>query len=88
MCPGYIDGITAGYNIGLPVISVFATDALKMKVIPECVLGEKKICLAISEPFAGSDVGAIKTVAIKSKCGNFYTMSGTKKWITNGTFCD
>jgi hypothetical protein len=24
----------------------------------------------------------------KSKCGKFYIVNGTKKWITNGTFAD
>lgn len=23
-----------------------------------------------------------------SECGKFYIVNGTKKWITNGTFCD
>ena len=27
-------------------------------------------------------------VAKKSPCGKFYIVNGTKKWITNGTFCD
>ena len=26
--------------------------------------------------------------AKKSECGKFYIVNGTKKWITNGTFCD
>jgi len=59
-----------------------------MNILQKCISGDKKICLAISEAFAGSDVAAIQTVAIKSECGNFYYITGTKKWITNGTFCD
>lgn len=38
-------------------------------VLPDIVRGKTKICLAISEPFAGSDVANIKTTAIKSECG-------------------
>jgi alkylation response protein AidB-like acyl-CoA dehydrogenase len=44
--------------------------------------------LAITEPWAGSDVSAIKTSAVKSECGKFYIVNGMKKWITNGVFCD
>jgi len=44
--------------------------------------------LAISDPDAGSDVAGLTCVAEKSPCGKFYIVNGTKKWITNGTFCD
>ncbi|KAH6975871.1 acyl-CoA dehydrogenase family protein [Ilyonectria destructans] len=44
--------------------------------------------LAISEAFAGSDVAGIQTTATKSLDGKHYIVSGTKKWITNGTFAN
>lgn len=44
--------------------------------------GEKNICLAISEAFAGSDVAGMKTTAKKSADGKHYIVNGTKKWIT------
>ena len=44
--------------------------------------------MAISDPDAGSDVAGLTCVAEKSPCGKFYIVNGTKKWITNGTFCD
>jgi alkylation response protein AidB-like acyl-CoA dehydrogenase len=53
-----------------------------------CLRGEKLICLAITEPWAGSDVANIQTTAVKSPCGKFYIVNGLKKWITNGIFCD
>ena len=74
--------------IGLPPVLHFGSKALKDKIIPEVLSGEKKICLAISEPTAGSDVAALKTTAVKSQCGKYWIVNGTKKWITNGTFCD
>lgn len=46
------------------------------------------ICLAITEPWAGSDVAAIKTSAVKSECGKYYIVNGMKKWITNGLWSD
>lgn len=54
----------------------------------ECFSGEKRICLAISDENAGSDVAGLTCIAKKSSCGQFYIVNGTKKWITNGTFCD
>jgi len=42
--------------------------------------------LAISEAFAGSDVNGLQTTAIRD--GDHWIVTGTKKWITNGTFAD
>lgn len=75
--------------IGLPPVLNFCNDnALRDRVARECFSGEKAICLAISEAFAGSDVAGIRTTAVKSKCGQFYIVNGTKKWITNGMWSD
>lgn len=87
-CPGLIDGLGSGYVIGLPPIIHFASKAIQEKVIPECVYGTKKICLAITEPIAGSDVSNIACTAVKTPCGKFYKVNGVKKWITNGVFSD
>jgi len=67
----------AGSVIGLPPILNFGTPAIKEKVIPDVLAGKKLICLAISEPFAGSDVSGLKTTAKKTADG--------KHWIINGT---
>lgn len=48
--------------------------------------GKKHIALAITEAFAGSDVGGLQTTAVQD--GDHWVISGTKKWITNGTFAD
>jgi len=66
----------------------FGPKALKDKVAKPCLTGEKVICLAITEPYAGSDVQNIQTVAKKTPDGKHYIVNGEKKWITNGTFAD
>lgn len=86
--PGYQDSIGTGMVIGLPPVMIFGQKQLKEKIVPEVLSGRKQICLAISEPGAGSDVAAIKTTAVKTPDGKHYIVNGTKKWITNGTFCD
>jgi len=50
------------------------------------LLEKKNISLAISEPYAGSDVANIKTTAKRE--GNFYIVNGSKKWITGGLWAD
>lgn len=42
--------------MAIPPILNFASDYIKDKVIPSVISGDKNICLAISEPTAGSDV--------------------------------
>merc|ERR1712137_1244038 len=59
-----------------------------MGVVPEVLRGDKRICLAISEPAAGSDVGGTLTTATKTADGKHYIVNGIKKWITNGVFAD
>jgi alkylation response protein AidB-like acyl-CoA dehydrogenase/predicted heme/steroid binding protein len=83
---GYRDGLMAGSVIGLPPVLNFGSPAIKAKVIPDVLSGEKPICLAISEAFAGSDVSGLKTTAKKTVDGKHWIINGTKKWITNGTF--
>ena len=86
---GFQDGNLSGMVIALPAVLNFAnSESLRLKVAEECFSGKKRICLAISEAFAGSDVAGMKTTARLSEDGKFYVVNGTKKWITNGMFCD
>jgi len=86
--PGFQDAITAGLTIGLPPILNFGTPEQRAKYVPEVLSGAKKICLAISEPYAGSDVANIKCTARRTADGKHFIVNGCKKWITNGVFCD
>ena len=61
---GYSDGLMGGLSIGLPVILHFGSNYLKEKVGRPCLEGKKRIALAISEPYAGSDVAKIRTSAV------------------------
>ncbi len=45
-----------------------------------CCQGKKFICLAITEPLAGSDVASLRTTAVKDASGKFYVVNGEKKW--------
>jgi alkylation response protein AidB-like acyl-CoA dehydrogenase len=76
-------------TISLTAVLQFANDEeWKNKIAAEVFSGEKKICLAITEAFAGSDVAGIRTTAERTADGKHFIVNGTKKWITNGVFCD
>ena len=85
---GVLWGLIGGLGIGLPPVAMFGSDFLKQKVIPPCLSGEKCICLAITEPYAGSDVANIRCEARESEDGEHYIVNGEKKWITNGVWAD
>lgn len=86
---GFQDGNMAGMTISLTAVLQFANDeAWKNRIAKEVFSGEKKICLAITEAYAGSDVAGLRTTAVKTPDGKHYIVNGTKKWITNGVFCD
>lgn len=86
---GFQDGSLAGMVIGLPCIMNFMKDQVRKKAIMnEVFSGKKKLCLAITEAFAGSDVAGLRCTATKTPDGKHYIVNGTKKWITNGVFSD
>ncbi|KAJ9501371.1 hypothetical protein H2202_003165 [Exophiala xenobiotica] len=83
---GPIWGLGGGNGIGCPPISRFGSKAQREKWLPKVARGELRFCLGITEPDGGSDVSRIKTTAQKD--GSIYKVSGQKKWITNGIWCD
>ena len=81
-----MDGLLAGGVIGLPPVLNFGSKELQDRIVPDVLSGKKYICLAISEAFAGSDVAGLQTTAVLD--GDHWVVSGSKKWITNGTYAD
>ena len=66
----------------------FAAEALRERVVRPCLAGEKIICLAVTEPTAGSDVAQLKCTAVLNAAKTHYVLNGVKKWITNGAYAD
>jgi len=86
---GFQDGNMAGMTISLTAVRQWCNDdELRERVTEEVLSGKKKMCLAITEAFAGSDVAGLRTTAELSEDGSHYVVNGTKKWITNGMFSD
>ncbi|KAL1983896.1 hypothetical protein VTN96DRAFT_9820 [Rasamsonia emersonii] len=80
--------MTAGHAFGIPPIIKFGSQELQERFLPDLLTCRKRICLAITEPEAGSDVANITTTAVKTEDGKYYVVNGTKKWITNGIWSD
>jgi acyl-CoA dehydrogenase len=74
------------HNIGLPPILAQGGEALKTRVLPPVLAGEKIAALAITEPSGGSDVAAIRTSARRD--GDHFVVNGEKTFITSGMRAD
>jgi len=85
---GLVWNLLGGYGIGCPPIVKFGRKALVERIIPGILSGDKRICLAITEPDAGSDVANLTCEAKLSEDGKHYIVNGEKKWITNGIWAD
>lgn len=66
------------------VVFYFSHDSF-VQIVPEVLAGRKRMALAITEPYTGSDVASIRTTAKKTPDGKYYIVNGVKKWITTGT---
>jgi butyryl-CoA dehydrogenase len=64
----------------------FGTEQQKRTYLVPLASGDKLGCFCLSEPEAGSDAAAQKTVAVRD--GDGWVLNGTKNWITNGPKAD
>jgi len=68
-----------------PIYS-YGSDAQKDRWLPALASGRAVGCFGLTEPDAGSHVSAMRTKAVRH--GSHWRISGTKRWITNGTLAD
>nr|XP_014716974.1 very long-chain specific acyl-CoA dehydrogenase, mitochondrial isoform X1 [Equus asinus] len=83
-------GITLGahQSIGFKGILLFGTKAQKEKYLPKLASGETIAAFCLTEPSSGSDAASIRSSAVPSPCGKYYTLNGSKIWISNGGLAD
>ncbi|MGB6334442.1 MAG: acyl-CoA dehydrogenase [Thermoanaerobaculia bacterium] len=65
---------------------VFGTEEQKEKFLTPLASGKQLGCFALTEPQAGSDPSALRTLAKRD--GDDYILNGNKLFITNGTDAD
>lgn len=74
-------GIFNSHLIVASAIERHGTEAQKAHYLPRMATGELRASLGLTEPNAGSDLQAIRTVARRD--GDDYVVNGGKMWITN-----
>ena len=85
-CASTADILDAHLVLCAGLIYHWGNEEQRKRFLPPLVRGEKVGSFAITEPDAGSDIGNIKTEAVRD--GDHYILNGQKTFITNGDVCD
>ncbi|MGD8317933.1 MAG: acyl-CoA dehydrogenase family protein, partial [Myxococcales bacterium] len=78
--------IGAHSSIGMRGLLLFGTEDQNKRYMPKLASGELIAAYCLTEPGAGSDAAAIKTVAVRE--GDHWVLNGNKLWVTNGGIAD
>src|SRR6266705_6674954 len=83
LCRGWMSlaGVINSHTMAALIVLNHGTDAQRQRFLPRFACGEARGGLALTEPHAGTDVQAIRTVAVRR--GDDYIVSGSKMFITN-----
>lgn len=77
-----LSGVMNGSFMAATMIRLHGTDEQRSRILPKLASMELRAAFSMTEPHAGSDVQAIRTVATRD--GDDYVISGQKMWVTNG----
>ena len=83
---GLADFAFAMQGLGTGAITLAGSEAHKQHILPKVARGEWISAFALTEPLAGSDVGAMQCEARLE--GDHYVITGEKTWISNGGIAD
>src|SRR6267143_5613737 len=84
LCRGWMSlaGVINSHTMAALIVLNEGTDAQRQRFLPRFARGDARGGLALTEPHAGTDVQAIRTVAVRR--GDDYIVSGSKMFVTNG----
>ncbi len=63
-----------------PAVIEYASTSLSAEVVPPMLRGDEGWCQGFSEPEAGSDLGSLRTTAVRD--GEFWVLRGQKLWTS------
>jgi len=77
-----LTGIVNTHTMAATLIMAHGNADQKQRWLPAMASGERRGCLSLSEPDAGSDTRSLSCKATRD--GDEYVLNGTKAWVTNG----
>ena len=90
------EALSAGYigvgslgtraEIAAELIGIAGTEEQKTRWLPAIALGKILPTAVFTEPNTGSDLGSLRTRAVRD--GDYYYVTGAKTWITHGSRSD
>jgi alkylation response protein AidB-like acyl-CoA dehydrogenase len=72
--------------MGTNFIYRFGTEEQRQRLLVPAIRGGKMGVICMTEPDAGSDLGSIRTIAVRD--GDGWVLNGQKTWVTNATRAD
>ena len=76
--------VGAHQSIGYKALLLYGSEDQRERYLPRLATGELIAAFCLTEPSSGSDAASIQTKAVLSEDGTYYTLDGSKIWITNG----
>ncbi|MCB9188462.1 MAG: acyl-CoA dehydrogenase family protein [Flavobacteriales bacterium] len=83
---GFATMVASHVYLAMNYLNKGGSEALKQKYLVPSASGDLIGALAMTEPFAGSDLKNIRTTAVKD--GDHYIINGSKTFITNAHYGD
>ncbi len=77
---------TIGLGMCLPTICTWGTPEQRDRYAPAALKADELWCQLFSEPAGGSDLGALRTRAVKD--GDDWVINGQKIWTSGAHYCD
>ncbi|MFJ2059177.1 acyl-CoA dehydrogenase family protein [Streptomyces sp. NPDC087908] len=78
--------VSVSLGLVAKTVAAWGSEEQKRQWLPRLASGEALGCFGLTEPGTGSDAGNLATRAVRD--GDDYLVSGTKMFITNGTWAD
>lgn len=83
---GFTSSVLVHTDMSSTHISISGNDEQKARYLPDIIAGRKVCAVAVTEPWAGSDVAGLRTRATRD--GDHWVLNGAKMFITNGVYGD
>lgn len=83
---GFTSSVLVHTDMSSPHISISGNAAQKARYLPDIIAGRTICAVAVTEPWAGSDVAGLRTTARRD--GDDWIINGAKMFITNGVYGD